>query len=239
MEYEITSPMLAETRRLLGQCLRGVKSSHRAEALARGLGYGTNAALLSTFGKSPSVLAEPSRIPFEAFLSEQGYDVSHLQVSLLSDAVRLAAGVRWTISCEEAHDRPVDRVRRRRCLQCLDEFCPEGRMNLLCHATKIRDGRVPGVQHADHVLGEILGRVFHRGAPVGGDYLRVRPGWADILDGKDLASEVSEWLAYRKAVREGRYADLPEQERFLLSGFGEGQYLASFKWSDKEEDVHA
>lgn len=239
MEYELTSAMLAKTKRLIGQSCPGIKSSHRSEALARGIGYGTNAALVAALGQAPSVTAKPSRLAFESFLSGLGYDVAMLQVSLLSDAVRLGTGAPWKMSCEEVADLPADRDRPRRCLQCLDGFYSQGRNNLLCHATKIRDGRVPGVQHANHVLGETLTRVFHRGGHQGGDYLRARPGWTDILDGKELADEVREWLAYRKAVREGWYADLPEQEQFLLAGFGERQYLASFTWHDLEEDDHA
>ena len=63
----------AKLKSLLAAALPDVKSSHRAEAVARGLDYGTNAALLAGMKRFSTVTIRPAR--FEAYLAAKGWTV--------------------------------------------------------------------------------------------------------------------------------------------------------------------
>lgn len=63
----------AKLKSLLAGALPAVKSSHRAEAVARGFDYATNAALLAGMKRFSAVTIRPAR--FEAYLAAKGWTV--------------------------------------------------------------------------------------------------------------------------------------------------------------------
>jgi hypothetical protein len=73
LSTNITSAALGLMKSSLRSSLTNVKSSHRAEALARGLGFATNAALLAT--SKPSLTAADG-VRFCDYLASKGFDAS-------------------------------------------------------------------------------------------------------------------------------------------------------------------
>lgn len=232
MEFELGSTELTEARRLLSRAAPHVRATDLADALARGLGFPAYARLT----ERGRVRAGVDRLAFEASLAERGYVPARLQVALLEDAVRLAAGVPWTLP----GPRPAG-TRLERCNGCRDDFWSEGWHNLLCAACKLRFGRVMGVHHADYVCDQIVYGAFHKGdvPDYVGNPLRARPGWADLLDGDTLRARVETWLGYREAVRAHRWDDLPDGQRFLIDRFGEASYLRLFHWGPNYQHKRA
>lgn len=226
MDYLISLPELDEALRLLGKAAPQVASDHMLEAVARGLGFGDVTALRAA--AIPGGRFTADRLAFEASLANRGYRVIRLQVTLLPDALRIAAGMPWQIGT-----KPEGAVEVERCGHCRDNFWSFGPHNLICVNCKLRGGSVPGVHHAEALCDHMVYDAFHTG--IAPDYdnspLRARPGWADILDGPALRARVGEWLSYREAVRAHRWQGLPDGQKFLIDTFGEQSYLRLFRWS--------
>lgn len=71
----ITQPSLASIKSELTKLLPNVKSSHRCEALARGLGYRTYASLLASLQRPEPLVATASGSAFVAYLAEHNFAV--------------------------------------------------------------------------------------------------------------------------------------------------------------------
>lgn len=225
MNYQIGLPELNEALRLLGKAAPHVQAEAMIEAVARGVGFGDAQALRETV--LPGARLTADRLAFEASLANRGYSVTRLQVTLLPDALRLAAGMPWRLG-----PRPEGTVEVERCGHCRDNFWSFGPHNLICPNCKLRAGSVPGVHHAEQLCDLMVYDAFHTGdAPdYDGSPLRARPGWADILDGPALRARVGEWLRYREAVHGHQWRGLPDGQRFLIDTFGEKSYLQLFRW---------
>jgi hypothetical protein len=226
MAYEIRHSELAEAMRLLGAAAPHINPLHLAEAVAHGLGFSSHVVLLEAVSADVPIQARPDRLAFEAFLVAQGYAPGKLQVALLPDAIRLAAGAKWRLPPHPAG------TGLERCTRCRDEFWSEGPHNLICPDCKLRYGSVPGVHHAPDLCDQMVYSAFYFGMvpDYAGSPFRARPGWADVFDGPDLRTRVEQWLGYREAVRAHRWDDLPDGQRFLINRFGEAFYRRLFKW---------
>jgi hypothetical protein len=231
-EYVIRSPEHVEIKRLVGLAEPGIKSSHRAEAIARGLGFNTNAALAAALSGGQGIRVVADDKPFGAFLAERGYDTGRFRVSLLLDAVRIAIGANPIVRPEvrTTERRDFSRARLRPCIKCFDSFFSMGAGNMLCTACHADNGRVPGCEHAPNILGQALSRLLHEGTMPTLDRLRARPGWSDILDGEELKEMIERTLETREDVRAGRLDRLPEQQQRLMQFIGKARYLSQFSF---------
>ncbi len=230
--YGIDAPVLREVKRLIGQSAPHVKSSHRTEALARGLGFNTNAALQAALDQGP-VQSEVSRVAFEGFLRERGYDIEKLQLSLLPDALILACGD--SLKEPKAPPGGKDHGQCLECPFCLDVFVRQGFHNRICHECSQREGRVPGVHKVAEVTEAHLSSLLERGKPQNLDRLRARPGWSDTLDGEDFLAKSAQALRIRAILNDGdpagmaardrqfrsRYDHLPINQPWAQPGYGE------------------
>ncbi|MBY3150878.1 hypothetical protein HFO56_00350 [Rhizobium laguerreae] len=184
---------------------RDIKSSHCAEAVARGFQFNTNAAMIAELKDKGLFERKPDRTMFEGFLAERGYDPVSLQVSLFTDAVRLATQSKW---------KPLanpDQIRVPICICCSDIFGSTGSNNRTCGACKIRDGRTIGFNHRDGTRKRILTKAFLNGKkPEDWRYLNVRPGWADFLASRELKSQVRTLIAHRERASSGDFSDMPD-----------------------------
>ena len=204
--FTITPIQHDEIKRLIRLAEPTIKSSHCAEAVARGFQFGTNAALIAELRDNGYVERVPSRELFEDFLTGRGHDADHLQLSLFTDAVRLATGSEW---------RPLwpskDVVSVRSCWLCLDRFGSEGSNNRMCQACEVREGRVVGFNHKDSVRKSICIGAFLHGKPASDrNSLIVRPGWYDFLHSSALNDEVVTMLEYRRRVQAGDFDGVPQ-----------------------------
>ena len=83
MKVAVSLPIVEAMKDELRRCIPEVKSSHRAEALARGLGWNTNASMRASLVSSPS---ERDVVPaaFYAYLAEHG---AHVAERLLPETI--------------------------------------------------------------------------------------------------------------------------------------------------------
>ena len=72
----------------LGKRLPSVKSSHRAEALARGLGFKTNAALVATLG-AVLIDVKANNAAFTGYMRDRGFD--ELPENILSEVITFSS----------------------------------------------------------------------------------------------------------------------------------------------------
>lgn len=72
----VTSASLAAIKAELIRTLPGVKSSHRCEAIARGLGFRTYASLLAVTRSSDPVVVTANGAAFSVYLADHGFNVS-------------------------------------------------------------------------------------------------------------------------------------------------------------------
>lgn len=205
-----------EAKRLLGQAAPHIKSSHRAEALARGLGYATNAALQAALEGGP-VDVTMSREDFEGFLDARGYRVEELQIALLRDAVTLARG--GSLDAIKVVPGGNERGPLRKCPFCLDRFVSQGAHNRMCHECTERQGALPGVHHAPDIVAGHLGRLLERGRPPSLDDLRGRPGWSDLLNGAKFKAKSAQGLRIRAIINDGDPADLTLGDRRFIDAY--------------------
>src|SRR4051812_665813 len=72
MNFAVSLPIVEAVKDELRQSLPDLKSSHRTEALARGLGWSTNAAMRAALTEGPSdCVTDPGA--FDAYLVERGF----------------------------------------------------------------------------------------------------------------------------------------------------------------------
>lgn len=217
-EFPIDAAMLDEIRRIVRKCIPEVKSSHCAEAVARGLGYKTNASLQSALKSQISIDLTPSRELFEEFLRERNYDVDNMQASLLPESVRIAAGRPWErLSTTQEWTNEV-------CSGCLDHFPALHIRSSYCEACKLREGRVYGCNHFERFFRRrILQSAFLDGCGTEEfDYLCVRPGWHDLLNSKNLRAEIAMLDRARDEIKRGNFENIslpPIRSYFALMGF--------------------
>lgn len=76
LQIPLTAANVAALKSDLGNSLAGVKSSHRCEALGRGLGFGTYAALLAASRDQNPALVSVDGPSFSIYLSDHGFDVT-------------------------------------------------------------------------------------------------------------------------------------------------------------------
>lgn len=76
LTIHITPASLMALKADLTKSLPDVKSSHRVEALARGLGFQTYAAMRAAVAGEPAVLATANGTSFSRYLSAHGFDCS-------------------------------------------------------------------------------------------------------------------------------------------------------------------
>lgn len=203
--FMVTQAYHDEIKRLIRLAAPNIKSSHCAEAVARGFQFNTNAALVAELKDKGLFERKPDRILFEGFLAERGYDPEGLQVSLFTDAVRLATRSIW---------KPLaspDMVRATSCMSCFDVFGSTGSTNRVCGACKLRDGRTLGINHRDSTRKRLLKMAFLNATEVDTwTYLNVRPGWADFLAERLLRSEVEALIAHRGRAMAGDFSGMPD-----------------------------
>ncbi len=75
LTFPVTSSNIAELKTDLGKALCGVKSSHRCEALGRGLGFQTYASLLAAARAPSPVMATADGAAFGAYLAAHDFQV--------------------------------------------------------------------------------------------------------------------------------------------------------------------
>jgi hypothetical protein len=216
-KYQLSVAAHSEIKRLIGQCIPQVKSSHRAEAVARGLGYGTNAALLAAFDQAGSpLLVQPDRLLFEGFLATRGVAPETLQVDLLYDAVALSTG-----GHRNSWHRPEPAGRyalnNMRCWRCKERFFSlDHNWNRICPGCKIRDGRMPRADFVDDFKDGILAEVYFTGElPQAAREFCARPGWTDVLAKGPFADSISMHVGYWEDAKAGRWEDVPRRLRRL------------------------
>lgn len=216
-KYKISPAAHTEIKRLVGQCVPEIKSSHRAEAIARGLGYGSNAALQAAFKKDDSpLLVQPDRLMFEGFLASRGVYVEGLQVDLLYDAVALSTG-----GHRNAWHQPEPAGRytlnNMRCWRCKERFFSlNHNWNRICLGCKIREERMPRSDFADDFKDAILAEVYFTGSlPQAAKDFCARPGWTDILTAGPFADSISLHVGYGEDARAGRWEDVPARLKRL------------------------
>lgn len=76
MEATFTLADIESLKRELSRLLPTVKSSHRVEAMARGLGWNTHAALRADLATHPTGRI-PDRKAFEIYLRDHGFSDAH------------------------------------------------------------------------------------------------------------------------------------------------------------------
>ncbi len=86
LSIHITVDAIAQMKLRLNKVLPDVKSSHRVEALARGLGFRTNAALRETAGKN-NTSARANASAFCGYLAEHGFMVEAMHLYRAAAAV--------------------------------------------------------------------------------------------------------------------------------------------------------
>jgi len=86
LSIHITVDAIAQMKLHLNKALPDVKSSHRVEALARGLGFRTNAALRQAAGKN-STTARADATAFCQYLAERGFLVEAIHLYRVAAAV--------------------------------------------------------------------------------------------------------------------------------------------------------
>lgn len=210
--FTITAVQHNEIKRLIRLASPEIKSSHCAEAVARGFQFGTNAALIAEFKDTGFVERVPSRELFEEFLAARGHDTDHFQVSLFTDAVRLATGSKWR---PLPSDDTIFSVRN--CWVCLDSFGSEGSHNRICQACRYRNGRVIGINHKQAVHKSICKQAFLNGKSVSDRRdLIARPGWHDFLHSSALNEEIAEILAHRLRAQGGDFSRMPNGIKALF-----------------------
>lgn len=216
-KYQLSLAAHSEIKRLVGQCIPHVKSSHRAEAIARGLGYGTNAALQAAFTEEPSrLLVRPDRLLFEGFLATKDVDPETLQVDLLYDAVALSAGgFRNSWYHRESAARYA--LNNQRCWRCKEGFFSlNHNTNRICPGCKIRDDRMPRADFADDFKEGILTEVYFTGElPQTAKEFCARPGWTDVLTSGQFADSISMHVGYWEDAKAGRWDDVPRRLKRL------------------------
>lgn len=99
MTISITPNEVESVKRALSGLVPHAKSSHRTEAMARGLGFGSNAALLAGLRDGPVACSVENHV-FGEFLAERG--VSDVQFDALAEAV-----VQAKFSEQRAHIQAV------------------------------------------------------------------------------------------------------------------------------------
>lgn len=211
--YTINHAHIDEIKRLIRLSAPRLKSSHCAEAIARGLQFDTSAAMISSLEEEGSICRKPDRVAFEDFLSERKYSLKKLQVSLFTDAVRLAVGGSWhPIATDNSKlDRP------RKCMCCADKFFSVGQTNRICVACKLRDGRTLGINHKAEIHQDIIDHVFLRGGDLSAwEYLSVRPGWSDFLSSEELITEVAQLVDHRERAKAGDFTNMPETVKSIF-----------------------
>lgn len=78
LEMPVTTATVSAIKLELTKTLSEVKSMHRCEAIARGLGYRTYSSLLDDSNSTPTALATIDGGAFGAYLQHHGFDVSSL-----------------------------------------------------------------------------------------------------------------------------------------------------------------
>lgn len=109
MKLTITLADVERMKDVLRAALPSIKSSHRTEALARGLGWTTNASMRSALAAGP-VEAEPDENAFRSYLQVHSFDAP--DGSLMGSFAR--AGIRKAMDLEPALSRFGYRIARDR-----------------------------------------------------------------------------------------------------------------------------
>jgi len=105
MRTHISLSKIDILKKELGILLPDVKSSHRVEAMARGLGWNTNAALRAELAEGPSIrMVDEAR--FDSYLAEHGF--TNIRNGVLAEAVVRAdiAVARQDIGTSKAEPSP-------------------------------------------------------------------------------------------------------------------------------------
>jgi len=101
LTFPVTSSDIAELKTDLGNALCGVKSSHRCEALGRGLGFKTYASLLAAARAPSPVMATADGAAFSAYLAAHDFQVEpkpfYLAVARTRVRAVLATDTRLTL----------------------------------------------------------------------------------------------------------------------------------------------
>lgn len=84
MDISVTTDTITSIKRELLQLLPGVKSSHRVEAMARGLGWKSNAALRADLMKRGKVVTV-NDMAFIKYLSDHGF--TNVSTTCLTKAI--------------------------------------------------------------------------------------------------------------------------------------------------------
>jgi hypothetical protein len=215
--FNVTPTIHDEIKRLIRLAAPDIKSSHCAEAVARGFQFSTNAGLVAELKDKGLFERKPDRPLFEGFLAERGYDPERLQVSLFTDAVRLATGSEWHSLVSSDQRRTVI------CMVCTDVFGSTGSSNRMCGACKLRDGRTLGFNHCNRTGEAILEQAFLGRLDIEDwSHLMVRPGWADFLSSRALKSETGALIAHRQRAITGDFANMPD---LVISIFASSSFL--------------
>jgi len=112
MEILIAMKHVRFLKKELGKKLPGVKSSHRVEALARGLGWKSNAALRASLICGPTACSVTDE-PFDAYLHERGFlhtpeaCLSTLVLQMMVDQHNVAAGTEESLQPIARPPRPL------------------------------------------------------------------------------------------------------------------------------------
>lgn len=215
--YQLSLAAHSEIKRLVGQCIPQVKSSHRAEAIARGLGFGTNAALLAGFNEEPwPLVVRPDRLLFEGFLATKDVDPETLQVDLLYDSVALATG-EFRNSWHWRGPPTRSSLDNHPCWRCGETFFSVDRKtNRICHGCKIRDDRMPRADLLHEYKEGILIEVYFTGElPQTAKEFCARPGWTDVLTSGQFADSISMHVGYWEDAKAGRWDDVPRRLKRL------------------------
>lgn len=215
--FKITPAHHDEIKRLIRLAAPNIKSSHCAEAVARGFGFKTNAALIAELKTNGIFESKLSRLSFEAFLAERGLNPERLQVSLFTDATRIATKRPW---------KPLasyDTIHFPSCMTCLDPFGSSADTNRICGACNLRTGRTPGFNLHRSTLKSIHRKAFTEGWSVEEwSHLRVRPGWSDFLASAELRSEVGTLIEHRHRALGGDFTNMPDR---VIDIFAESSFL--------------
>lgn len=84
MQTRVTLPKIEILKKELGVLLPNVKSSHRVEAMARGLGWNSNATLRTDLADGPAI-RNVDRVRFGQYLGEHGF--TNIRNGVLTEAV--------------------------------------------------------------------------------------------------------------------------------------------------------
>jgi hypothetical protein len=207
--FKLTAIQVPDIHRLIRLAAPQLLGEHIEQAVAAGLGYASSERLLEASNRTAGVHVTPNRQVFEDHLTAQGYMVESLQLTLLPEAVRLATGTPFT--------QQVGRGELlTRCSDCGGIFPASSGRDKMCPECMERPGNVKGVENAAYETSVMLQEVFATGASANRNYLRRRPGWADVLDDLDLMRRMRRTRSLRQTMLANPTHKLSEDDLRLL-----------------------